>query len=121
MKNFLSHPLIVRHPDNLTTSWAQQLVNQFDKDIVVKQIKINAIDIGTTTRIRIKVDYNSPTTLPRYWFIKLPSLSWRARAITALPRLLHTEVRFYNELAGSTPVKNLQHYLLKVAFIKAQR
>lgn len=116
MKNLLSHPLTVRHPDNLTTSWAQQLVNQYDKDIVVKQITINAIDIGTTTRVRIKVNYSNSTTLPRYWFIKLPSLSWRARAITALPRLLHTEVRFYNELAGSTPVKKPTALLAKSSF-----
>ncbi|MFK5950063.1 MAG: phosphotransferase [Methylococcales bacterium] len=104
MKNFLSHPLIVRHPDNLTVNWAQQLVNQHDKNIIVKKVKISSIDIGTTTRIRIKVVHSSPATLPSYWFIKIPSLSWRARAITALPRLLHTETRFYNELAGSTPV-----------------
>jgi Ecdysteroid kinase-like family len=42
--------------------------------------------------------------LPKRWFVKLPSLSLRAKAITALPRLLPTEVRFYNEIAPLVPV-----------------
>ena len=97
-------PLIINHPDHLSVSWAQRIVNQYAADIKVKQIKCISIDIGTTTRIQLKVDHNGPETLARKWFIKIPSLSWRAKAITALPRLLHTEVRFYNELSQSTPV-----------------
>lgn len=31
-------------------------------------------------------------------------MAWRARMITALPRLLHTEVRFYKEVAPSVPL-----------------
>lgn len=100
-----SHPLIVHHPDQLTTRWAQYIVNQHSSSTVVKQVKIISVDIGTTTRIRIHVIHNGPKSLPQHWFIKIPSLSWRARIITALPRLLHTEIRFYNELADATPTK----------------
>jgi hypothetical protein len=55
-------------------------------------------DVGTITRVRVAVEHNGPETLPRRWFVKLPSRSWRARCITALPRLLQTEVRFYQEV-----------------------
>ncbi len=62
------------------------------------------MEIGTTTRIRLAVEHNGPARIPRRWFVKLPSRNWRARAITALPRLLQTEVRFYNEVAPSIPI-----------------
>ncbi len=99
------HPLIAHHPDQLTIDWAQQVIDQHLTDTLVKQVNIISVDTGTTTRIRIKVDHNGPKSFPRYWFIKIPSLSWRARLITALPRLLHTEIRFYKELVENTPVK----------------
>ncbi|MGR9073673.1 MAG: phosphotransferase [Gammaproteobacteria bacterium] len=65
---------------------------------------IVSVDIGTSTRIRLAVDHDGPEDLSRRWFVKIPSLDWRARTITSLPRLLHNEVRFYNELAGSIPI-----------------
>jgi Ser/Thr protein kinase RdoA (MazF antagonist) len=37
--------------------------------------------------------------------VKLPSASWKARAITALPRLPQTEVRFYNEIAARLEIR----------------
>jgi len=100
---FNSHPLIAHHPDDLTVNWAQQVIKQHSANTIVEQVKVTSIDIGTTTRIRLKIKHTGPTSLPSLWFIKIPSLSWRARAITALPRLLHTETRFYNELADNTP------------------
>lgn len=97
-------PLIVHHPDHLSISWAQRILDQHQKGIKVKQINCVSVDIGTTTRIQLKVDHNGPDTLARQWFIKIPSLSWRAKSIIALPRLLQTEIRFYNELAQSAPL-----------------
>ncbi|MCF6252909.1 MAG: ecdysteroid 22-kinase family protein [Methylococcaceae bacterium] len=97
-------PFIAHHPRHLTTAWAQYVATQHTPGTIVKQVKLSSVDVGTTTRICILVDHNGPETLPRQWFIKTPSLSWRARAITALPRLLHTEIRFYNELAQITPI-----------------
>lgn len=99
----MKQTILVRKPSDLTIAWAQRVANQHDSNIVVSHVDIVAIDVGTTTRIKIIVDHNG-AKLPRSWFVKLPSLAWRARMITALPRLLHTEVRFYNELAGSVPV-----------------
>jgi len=118
MPLFFSHPLIVRHPDQLTIEWAQQVVNQHANKTIVEEITVNSVDIGTTTRIRLTVDHNSPEKLPHLWFIKIPSLSWRARAITALPRLLHTETRFYNELAETTPTKKPIILSAKSSFAK---
>jgi len=92
------------HSCHFTVAWAQQIINQQAAGTKVKQVWLSSVEVGTTTRIRIKVDHNGPKTLARQWFIKTPSLSWRARAITALPRLLHTEIRFYNELANSIPI-----------------
>jgi hypothetical protein len=96
--------ILVRQPGDLTIDWAQRVVNKHYSHIVVSNLDIVSVDIGTTTRIRVKVEHNEPTILPRQWFVKLPSMAWQARLITALPRLLHTEVRFYNEVARSVSV-----------------
>jgi hypothetical protein len=95
---------LVRHPGDLTIHWAQQIVEKHAHDAKVSRVDIVSVDIGTTTRVRVAVEHNGPESLPRRWFVKLPSLDWRAKSITALPRLLHTEVRFYNEIAQSIPV-----------------
>jgi hypothetical protein len=96
--------ILVRHPDDLTVEWAQRIVNQHDANIVVTKVDVVAVDIGTTTRVCVAIEHNGSDTLPNRWFVKLPSLSWRAWLITALPRLLQTEARFYNELAEAVPV-----------------
>jgi hypothetical protein len=53
--------------------------------------------------VRVAVDHDAPG-FPHRWFAKLPSLSWRARWITTLPRLLQAEARFYREVAQVVPV-----------------
>lgn len=67
-------------------------------------VRVLSTDIGTTTRVRVSVEHDGLGTLPRHWFVKLPSLSWRARWITALPQLFQTELRFYIDVAPSMPV-----------------
>ncbi|MDD1606055.1 MAG: ecdysteroid 22-kinase family protein [Methylococcaceae bacterium] len=99
----MKHTILVRKPRDLTIAWAQRVVNQHDRNVVVTHVEVIAVEVGTTTRVRVMVDHNG-AKLPRSWFIKLPSLTWRARMITALPRLLHNEVRFYNEVACSVPL-----------------
>lgn len=96
--------IIVHSPGDLTVSWAQRIVNNHSIDTIVSRVNIVSIDIGTTTRVRVIVEHNGPQTLPRRWFVKFPSLAWRARWITALPRLLHTEVRFYKEITDPIPI-----------------
>jgi len=100
--------LIVQKPRQLTVNWAQRiLTNHTDpeaKESRINSVEVLSVDVGTTTRVRLAVDHDGPQTLPKRWFVKLPSLSRRARLITALPRLLPTEIRFYNELANSVPV-----------------
>ena len=96
--------ILVRQPSDLTIDWAQRVVNKHHSHIVVSNVEVVSVDIGTTTRIRVNVEHNDPTILPGQWFVKLPSMAWQARLITALPRLLHTEVRFYNEVARSVSV-----------------
>ncbi|MGZ8162009.1 MAG: phosphotransferase [Methylobacter sp.] len=102
--NIMKENILVRRPSDLTVTWAQKIVNTHSYDTKVSNIDIVSIDIGTTTRIRVTVEHNGPETLPRRWFVKLPSMAWRARLITSLPRLLHTEVRFYKEVAQSIPI-----------------
>jgi aminoglycoside/choline kinase family phosphotransferase len=96
--------ILVHHPSELTIDWAQRVVNKHYSHVVVSNVDIVSVEIGTTTRIRVNVEYNEPAILPRRWFVKLPSMAWQARLITALPRLLDTEVRFYNEVARSVSV-----------------
>ncbi len=100
----MNNNILVRNPRELTVAWAQRVVNCNSNDAVVSRVEIISVDIGTTTRVRILVEHNGPDTLPRRWFVKLPSLDWRARLITALPRLLQTEVRFYSEISDAIPM-----------------
>ncbi|MDD5579211.1 MAG: hypothetical protein PHY16_08035 [Methylobacter sp.] len=96
--------ILVRKPSDLTITWAQKIVNSHSCDTKVARVDIVSMEIGTTTWIRVTVEHNGPETLPRHWFVKLPSMAWRARLITSLPRLLHTEVRFYKKVAQSIPI-----------------
>ncbi len=95
--------IIAQRPSDLTIDWAQRVIDQRFGGVVVSDMNIISVDIGTTTRVRLAVEHDGPHSLPRRWFVKLPSLSWRARLITALPRLLHNEVRFYREAAQAVP------------------
>lgn len=97
--------LIIRHPRQLTVAWAQKIVSHFAASAEVFNVNVIALDVGTTTRIQLHVDHNGPDQIPRNWFIKLPSLTWRARAITALPRLLATEVHFYQHIVPQVPLQ----------------
>ena len=105
---FGQDPIIIRHPRQLTVEWARKVLAQHLTDIQVASIIIQNVDIGTTTRIQALVEHNGPAELPRRWFIKLPSLSWRARLITLLPRLLSTEVHFYQHIAQYVPLVTAQ-------------
>ncbi len=100
----MKHDILAHQPRDLTIDWAQRVVSNHYSGVIVSDIHIVSVDIGTTTRIRLAIEHNGPQNLPRRWFVKLPSLIWRARMITALPRLLHTEIRFYNEVAQAVPV-----------------
>ena len=100
----VTQALLVRRPSDLTVAWAQRIVAQHAADTTVSEVTVLSVDIGTTTRVRVAVEHNGPETLPRRWFVKLPSRSWRAWCITALPRLLQTEVRFYQEVTQAVPV-----------------
>ena len=108
MLSYFKSPLIANTPDQLTLKWAQAVVNHQTQPEInntkVHHLEVVSIDVGTTTRIRLKIEHDGPATLPKRWFVKLPSLSLRARTITALPRLLPTEVKFYKELAPVIPV-----------------
>jgi hypothetical protein len=96
--------ILASQPSDLTIAWAQQIIDKHAVGVIVTNVEIVTVNIGTTTRICVAVEHNGPSTLPSRWFVKLPSLAWRARMITALPRLLHTEVRFYNEVAPAVPL-----------------
>ena len=100
----MKHTILVRQPRDLTVAWAQQVVDRHHSHVVVDKVDIVAVNVGTTTRVCIAVEHDGSNALPKRWFVKLPSLAWRARMITALPRLLHTEVRFYNEVARFIPL-----------------
>ena len=104
----LTSRFILNSPQQLTLNWAQTLVNCYNhpqlKQTQVHEVKIVSLEVGTTTRIRLKLEHDAEGILPKRWFVKLPSLSLRAKTITTLPRLLPTEIRFYNELADFIPL-----------------
>jgi len=101
----VTQTILVRRPSDLTVAWAQRIVTHHAADATVSEVKVLSADVGTTTRVRVAVEHNRPETVPRRWFVKLPSRSWRARCMTALPRLLQTEVRFYREVTQAVPVR----------------
>jgi Ecdysteroid kinase-like family len=103
----MTKALVAHHPSQLNLAWAQQIASQHVPGIHVNHIDITAIDIGTTTRVRLTLAHDAADCLPQQWFVKLPSLNWRARLITALPRLLPTEIRFYQQLSTIVPLRQL--------------
>jgi len=100
----MAQNILIRRPADMTVAWAQRIVDQQAADITVSAVNVLSVDIGTTTRVRVEVTHDGPADFPHHWFIKLPSLSWKARLITALPRLLQTEIYFYQEMAAEVPV-----------------
>ncbi len=56
--------ILVCQPSDLTIDWAQRLVNKHHAHIVVSNVDVVSDDIGTTTRIRIKVEHSEPAILP---------------------------------------------------------
>jgi len=100
----MKHDILAHRPSDLTIDWAQRVVGNNCPGVIVSNVATVSIDIGTTTRVRLAIEHDGPVTMPRRWFVKLPSLNWRARVITALPGLLHTEVRFYRETAHAIPL-----------------
>jgi aminoglycoside phosphotransferase (APT) family kinase protein len=84
--------------------WVAGVVKKLAPQARVEHVEVTAMTVGTTTRLALHVAHDGPDNLPRRWFIKLPSLSWRARAITALPRLLSVEARVYRQLDAHWPV-----------------
>ena len=99
--------LIIRHPRQLDTAWAQRIVSHHAPAAQVSSVRIQQLDIGTTTRVQLYVEHDGPRQIPKQWFVKLPSLNWRAKAITLLPRLLTTEIHFYQHLADHVPIETL--------------
>lgn len=95
---------LARRPDDLNINWAQSVIAQYGSQAKVNKIDIVSVDIGTTTRVRLNIEHDGPNHLPKRWFVKLPSLNWRARLITSLPRLLQMEIRFYREIYLDIPV-----------------
>ncbi len=100
----MAKSILVSKPSDLTVAWAQQIVDLHAPNITVLAINIISIDVGTTTRVRVVVEHNGTGGFPHRWFVKLPSLSWRAWLITALPRLLWMEVCFYKDIVHLVPV-----------------
>lgn len=105
VRQSMNQGILVNHSKSLTIDWAQRIARRWHDQIIIKHLAIQSIDVGTTTRIRLLVDYDGPQTLAKHWFVKIPSLARRARIITALPRLLPTEVRFYQQIARQIPVQ----------------
>lgn len=100
----LASRVLVTRPDGLDAAWAARVLAAHAPAARVSAVERAEVDVGTTTRVLLRVDHDGPADLPRRWFIKLPSASWKAKAITALPRLPQTEVRFYREVAPRVPV-----------------
>jgi len=96
--------IIVSRVDQLTVQWAQAVMDQHAFGARVQSVALLSSEIGTTTRVHLKVEHDGEQSLARLWFVKLPSTSRWVRWVTALPRLLQTEIRYYHELQAVVPV-----------------
>jgi hypothetical protein len=100
----MKQKILARRPSDLTIDWAQRVVKNGYPNVIVSNVTTVSVDIDATTRVRLAIEHYGPAALPRRWFVKLPSLNWRPRLITALPGLLHIEVGFYKEAAHALPL-----------------
>jgi hypothetical protein len=96
--------ILAHHPSGLTVPWAQKVLDLCSPGATASSVDLLSYEVGTTTRVRLAVAHDGPESLPRRWFVKLPSLAWGARWIAGLPRLPQTEARFYRDVAPSVPV-----------------
>ncbi|MEI8573224.1 DUF1679 domain-containing protein [Methylomonas sp. LW13] len=103
LSRFRDH-IVVNHPDQLSRQWAQRIVDRYATSAKVRTVDIRSVNIGTSTRLRLTVNHDAIGVVPSRWFVKTPSLAIKSRAITAIPRLLHKEVHFYNSLSQGVPV-----------------
>ena len=97
--------IVVHKPSELSVPWAQHIVNRFAKNASVSNVNVHSVDVGTSTRLRVEVEHDAQDIVPKRWFIKTPSLAFKSRLITAMPRFLHKEVSFYRSFSGSVPLK----------------
>ncbi|MDD2761012.1 MAG: aminoglycoside phosphotransferase family protein [Methylomonas sp.] len=104
MRKSSSH-IVVHKPNELSVQWAQRVVNRLVAGVKVSDIQLCSVDVGTSTRLRVEIEHDAPDVVPSRWFIKTPSLAFKSRLITAMPRFLHKEVSFYRSLSGNVPLK----------------
>lgn len=97
--------ILVHRPADLSVQWAQRIVDRYAANATVSKVHIDSVDVGTSTRLRVGVEHNVPDIVPTRWFVKTPSLAFKSRLITTLPRFLHKEVSFYRSLSASVPLK----------------
>lgn len=97
--------ILVRRPTDLSVQWAQRIVNRYADNATVFKVNVESVDVGTSTRLRVEVEHDVPEIVPTRWFVKAPSLAFRSRLITTLPRFLHKEVSFYRSLSANVPLK----------------
>ena len=103
--NNSNKPILIQGPKDLSVKWAQRIVQRYATDARVFDVNIRSVDVGTSTRLRVDVKHDASDTVPSRWFVKTPSLAIKPRLITALPRFLHKEVRFYRSLSRYVPLK----------------
>jgi Ecdysteroid kinase-like family len=96
--------ILVGHPKDFDVFRAQRILECHAPEAKVSAVKLHSTNIGTTTRLRLKVEHDKPELAPTDWFVKIPSLLLKSRLITAIPRLLHKEVLFYRNFAKNFPL-----------------
>lgn len=103
--NHSHKPILIQGPKDLSVTWAQRIVQRYVAEASVSDVNIRSVDVGTSTRLRVEVMHDAAGVVPSRWFVKTPSLAIKPRLITALPRFLHKEVRFYRSLSRHVPLK----------------
>jgi hypothetical protein len=100
--------ILARRPSNLDRAWADRVVAEAGFDCRVERVECREVATGTTTRVKLGIYDVAGRCLD--CFVKLPSVNWRARWITAAAGVCHNEVRFYTEIAPCLPIEHVTCY-----------
>jgi aminoglycoside phosphotransferase (APT) family kinase protein len=96
------------HPDRaeaITPAWLSGVLGESLPGVEVAGVKVLDRHSGTTGRARLGIEYASGESGPLTLFVKLPPFGEEQRQLVAATDMGRREARFYESLAGETPVR----------------
>jgi hypothetical protein len=102
----------------VTPGWLTRALQPIAEGVVVSRVEADAITSGTTSRARLRLEYEGPgrrTDLPDTMFVKLAPRDLASRLFVSLFGLGRSEVDFYRSARPGLPVRAPQVYFAAAA------